>query len=115
MCVYVAYCLGATGNQTGVMCRAGEKQLLMQLVQEYTPEGTRETKARSCVWVDIAKKMLIPTEVKVTEDAEETVVMVDYQRGRVSSNRDACSTKAHEHHFQSGSLGWAPRFPLFLQ
>ncbi|CAN0047358.1 unnamed protein product, partial [Ectocarpus fasciculatus] len=75
---------GATGNQTGVrpMCRAGEKQLLMQLVQEYTPEGTRETKARSCVWVEIAKKMLIPTEVKVTEDAQETVVMVDYQRGR---------------------------------
>ncbi|CAN0364134.1 unnamed protein product [Ectocarpus sp. 6 AP-2014] len=75
---------GATGNQTAVrpMCRIGEKQLLMQLVQEYTPEGTRETKARARVWLDIAKRMLIPTEVTVTEDAEDTVVTVDYQRGR---------------------------------
>ncbi|CAN0162083.1 unnamed protein product, partial [Ectocarpus fasciculatus] len=64
------------------MCRIGEKQLLMQLVQEYTPEGTRETKARARVWLAIAKRILIPTEVTVTEDAEDTVVMVDYQRGR---------------------------------
>ncbi|CAN0340788.1 unnamed protein product [Ectocarpus sp. 6 AP-2014] len=75
---------GATGNQTAVrpMCRIGEKQLLMQLVQEYTPEGTRETKARARVWLDLAKRMLIPTEVTVTEDAEDIVVTVDYQRGR---------------------------------
>ncbi|CAN0308970.1 unnamed protein product [Ectocarpus sp. 6 AP-2014] len=80
---------GATGNQTAVrpMCRIGEKQLLMQLVQEYTPEGTRETKARARVWFDIAKRMLIPTEVTGTEDAEDTVVTVDYQqRGRMSSD-----------------------------
>lgn len=70
----LAYCLGATGNQTAVrpMARIGEKQLLMQLVQEYTPEGTRETKARARVWSAIVKRMLIPTEVTVTENAEDS-------------------------------------------
>ena len=66
------------------MCRPGETQLLMQLLQKYTPEGTRESKARAGVWVEIIKRVLVPTDVTVTENGIDTVAHVDYGRGRVS-------------------------------
>lgn len=66
------------------MCRPGEKQFLMQILQELVPEGTREMTARAGVWVEVAKRVLVPTDVTVTVEGVDTVVHVDYERGRVS-------------------------------
>ncbi|CAN0291858.1 unnamed protein product, partial [Ectocarpus sp. 4 AP-2014] len=54
----------------------------MQILQEFVPEETRESTARAAVWVQIAKRVLVPTDATVTVEGVDTVVHVDYKRGR---------------------------------
>lgn len=46
---------------------------MMQILLALTPEGIRENKADKACWKEVAKKVLVPTDVRVTEVSVEMV------------------------------------------
>ncbi|CAM9373788.1 unnamed protein product, partial [Pylaiella littoralis] len=63
--------------------RPGEWQLAFSLVATHTPWGFRKIKERHEAWVAVARDILVPQDVVVSNGGRKETVRVDYRKGRV--------------------------------
>eukprot|EP00903_Cladosiphon_okamuranus_P019293 g17734.t1 len=68
-------------RQTRALSRAAEKEYFYINVHDVCPEKENKEGAKK-LWVDVAKKVLVPTDLQITRGGLTTKVRVDYQRGR---------------------------------